>query len=46
VYLPSSKNDNRSCRYDGEIDKLGAFNYVTAKVPVYGVQRFMRLREK
>jgi hypothetical protein len=29
VCLPASRNDNRSCRYDGEIDKLGAFNYLT-----------------
>jgi hypothetical protein len=31
VCLSASKNNNRSCRYVGEIDKLGAFNYLTGE---------------
>jgi hypothetical protein len=31
VCLPASENDNRSCRYDGEIVKLGDFNYLTGE---------------
>jgi hypothetical protein len=31
VCLPASKIGNRPCRYNGEIDKLGAFNYLTSE---------------